>query len=650
VGFGLRLSGFLNNQLFGRSDMRRLILGTAGHIDHGKTALIGALTGIDTDRLQEEKARGISIDLGFAHLDLPGGVSLGIVDVPGHERFIRNMLAGVGGIDLVLFVVACDESIMPQTQEHFDIVSLLGVEHAVFALTKSDLVDEDMIDIVRDDVTGLIEDTPFEGSPIVATSTKTGSGLDEVRKALEQVAAGIEERTLGEVARLPIDRVFTMTGRGTVVTGTLWSGAVSTEDRLRLLPADKEVRVRSIEVHGQHVDRALAGRRTALGLHGIEKQVIERGDCVVSAGDFAATTMIDSEVHMLPAAARRVKAATRMRFHLGASEVMGRVYMLGAETLGPGEHCFAQIRFEAPVVAAFGDRFVIRTYSPMRTVGGGRVLDPVASKHRRRDPGVPEWLGVLGSEDLMRIVEGYIKRSPSGMRLDLLRLKLNRGKRHIRNLVQELESEDRVFEPSTGLFIHADTLDALGSKIDDILVSYQTSNRLVWGMPREELRERLGSIDMAFFGWILDRLQAEGRVFTKKGSVRAGSGDVELTPDEVKLRSIIIDSLKAKPFQPPSEREIQSHSDVAPETARRVVNLLIEDGEVVRLGPGLIVHTSAVETAASKVAAYLRQHGEATASDLKNLLGTSRKYAVPMLEHLDRLGVTRRSGNKRTLP
>jgi selenocysteine-specific elongation factor len=328
--------------------MRRIVLGTAGHIDHGKTALIKALTGIDTDRLREEKTRGISIDLGFAHLDLPGGAKLGIVDVPGHERFVKNMLAGVGGIDLVLFVVACDEGIMPQTKEHFDIVSLLGVKQGVFALTKSDLVDEDMVELVRDDVEGLIKGTWFEGSPTIPTSVKTGQGLDDLLEALDGVVGRIEERQLGEAVRLPVDRVFTISGRGTVVTGTLWSGTIAKEDRLQVLPGAKPVRVRSVEVHGQEVDRAYAGQRTALGLHGIEKRALERGHCVVSAGDFEATTLVDVRLDLLRESPTPLKSKARIRFHLGASEVMGRVYMVAKEKIGPGEWCFSQVRLETP--------------------------------------------------------------------------------------------------------------------------------------------------------------------------------------------------------------------------------------------------------------------------------------------------------------
>jgi selenocysteine-specific elongation factor len=629
--------------------LRRLILGTAGHIDHGKTALIKALTGIDTDRLEEEKARGISIDLGFAHLDLPDGMTLGVVDVPGHERFIKNMLAGVGGIDLVLFVVACDEGIMPQTTEHFDIVRLLGVDHAVFALTKADLVGGDMVELVREEVENLLKTTPLEGSPILPTSTKTGQGIEEIRGALERVAAMVEERRIGEATRLPIDRVFTMTGRGTVVTGTLWSGVISCEDRLEILPGDRPIRVRSVEVHGVHVDKAYAGQRTAVGVHGVEKQDVERGQCVVSPGDFGATAIVDAELGLLPAAPRSLKHGARIRFHLGASEVMGRLFLFDTATVGPGEKVLAQVRLEHPIVAAFGDRFVLRTYSPMRTVGGGCILDPLASRHKRRDQAVLERLKVLAAGDAKAAAEAHVMSSHSGARIETLRLKLNRGLHAVEAITQELVKEATVFEPSPGFFIHAEVLRQLENDMETVLTRYRSSNRLKWGMPREELRERMGSVDMSFFNWILGRLAADGRISIKKGNVRAGTGGVELSSEESQAQAMIIGLLKADLFRPPSERDLAGKSGVGPGTFGKVLALLIEDGTVVRLEPGLVVHAAAVDEARSRIVGYLSEKGEGTASDLKSVLGTTRKYAVPLLEHLDRMGVTRRAGDKRTL-
>jgi selenocysteine-specific elongation factor len=626
-----------------------VILGTAGHIDHGKTALIMALTGIDTDRLKEEKSRGISIDLGFAHMDLPDGHTLGIVDVPGHERFIKNMLAGIGGIDFVLFVVACDEGIMPQTREHFDIVTILGVKQAVFALTKSDLADEGMIDLVRDEVEGMIRGTRFEGSPLIPTSVKTGDGVEEVRNALARVAGGIRRRKVGSAVRLPIDRVFTMTGRGTVVTGTLWSGRIRKEDRLQIQPGEKPVRVRSVEVHGHEVEEAIAGQRTALGLHGVEKSEIDRGYAVVSPGDFPATTDLDARLQVLASAPRAIKTGTRIRFHLGSSEVMGRVYLLESDALEPCGSGFVRLRLEMPVVAGLGDRFVLRTYSPMRTVGGGTVLDPLAPKHKRHDKSVIERLGLLEAGDLDRVVEAYIEGADYGLRPAAIRLRVNCGLDELNSVIARLKESGSVLEPTPGLYVHTKSVDRLEKRVEGILGDFQKERRLEWGMPKEELRERLGSVEMQLTNWVMERMERSGRLFTKRGDVRIGSGEVELTAEEQRARALIISLLRERPFQPPSEREIESGCGLSSEKLRRVVALLIQDGEVVRLEPGLIMHSGAIESAKEAIAAYLKDHGEATASELKDVLGTTRKYAVPLLEHLDRVGVTKRVGANRRL-
>jgi selenocysteine-specific elongation factor len=631
------------------SGMRRVIIGTAGHIDHGKTALVKALTGIDTDRLREEKERGISIDLGFAHLDLAGGVKVGVVDVPGHERFIKNMLAGVGGIDMVLFVVACDEGIMPQTREHFDIVSLLGVNHAVFALTKSDMVDRELVEAVREEVAEFIRDTRFKASPIIPTSVATGEGLPEMRKALEAMVAAVEERRIGEAVRLPIDRVFSMAGRGTVVTGTLWSGTIQQEARLEIQPGATPVRVRSIEVHGETVSEAMAGQRTALGIHGAEKAEIERGNCVVSAGDFEASSVLDLEILVLASAAKPLATRTRIRFHLGSSETIGRIFFLDRARLGPGERGFAQVRLEAPLVAGFRDRFVVRTYSPMRTIAGGSVLDPAASGRKRGDTRFIRTLEALARLDLGGAAEAHLRAFPRGARLEVLRKKLSCGLREIEAIVQELVKSGRAFQIPGGLYIHAECLAELEDGIEKMLLGHQAQNRLVWGISREELRERLGSIDTGVMNWLLGRLETGGRISIRKGSVRAGTGAVDLSPAEQRARSIILERLGRDLFQPPGEREIEAEARIPAEAFRKVMSLLVEDGEVIRLEPGLVIYKTAVDEAAARIGAYLGQHGEATAGDLKVLLGTTRKYAVPLLEHLDRIGVTRRKGDKRTL-
>ncbi len=628
--------------------MRRIVVGTAGHIDHGKTALIKALTGVDTDRLKEEKERGISIDLGFARIDLPDGIQVGLVDVPGHERFVKNMLAGVGGIDAVLFVVAADEGIMPQTREHFDIVCLLGVRHAVFALTKIDLVEPGMVELAREEVKKFIEGTPFVEAPVVATSAVTGEGLDDLRKAMLDVIEGIEERGIGEASRLPVDRVFSMSGFGTVVTGTLWSGKIARDDRLEILPAGTSVRVRGVEVHDEKVDRAYAGQRTAVALHGVDRAGLGRGDWVVTPGEFDVSPAVDTELYLLPTIPRKVRTGDRIRFHLGSSETLGRLFFIGKNDAGPGEKTFVQVRLEKPVVAAFGDRFVIRSYSPMSTMGGGRILDTRAGKHRKRETGVVEFLGLLASGSPVDIVEAHFKRYARGVVLEELRKRLNLGRTEAESLAASLVADGRLREVRPGSYIHADVLRNLEGLLTSALEDYQSRRNLEWGMSKEELRKRLGLSD-GLLNWILERLANEGQVFARKGRVRVGSSEVELNAKEEAARKTVLRLLEDRMFQTPSEAEIAKEARTDSATLRKVINLLVEAGTVVKLDAGVYVHGRAIEEARTKVAEYLEANGEATVSELKNVLGTTRKYAVPILEHLDRLGVTRRAGDKRKL-
>ncbi len=623
--------------------MRNLILGTAGHIDHGKTSLVKALTGIDTDRLREEKLRGISIDLGFAFLDVAPDVRLGIVDVPGHERFIKNMLAGVGGIDLVLFVVASDEGIMPQTQEHFDIVLLLGVRHGVFALTKTDLVDEDLIGLVRKEVEEMISDTPLKGAPIVPVSTKTGDGIDRIKEALLDVSRRIEEREAGSAIRLPIDRVFTVAGRGTVVTVTLWSGRIRSGSRLVIQPEGIEVRVRSIEVHGRPVELATAGQRTALGLHGVSREHIERGSCVVSPGDFEPTTLLDAEFVLLSSAPKPLRSGTRVRFHVAASEIMGRIFLSGSDKIEPGHKGFCQIKLEQPAVAAYMDRFVIRTYSPMRTIGGGRILDPLAER-RKKVRAYESWLRRLAVENAEEAVLAHImRRGLVGM--PQLLPHVNTGSREVAGIIEQLLERGEVFEIASGVYVHRSRIEELQSRIEELLRVEQHKDRLKWGMSKEELRERLGRIDMALLNWTLARMQTQGRIHLRKGDVRIGTKEVELDPEEERARQAVTAALRSGGFQPPGEKELETEVGLAPGIFQKVVRLLIEDGRIVRLQPGILMHVEAIAEARSLVEAYLREHGKATVSELKKVLGTSRKYAVPLLEYLDRSGLTRRDAS-----
>src|SRR5918999_1795344 len=384
--------------------MKQVVMGTAGHIDHGKTQLIKTLTGIDTDRLKEEKERGITIDLGFAHLRFADDTEVGVIDVPGHERFVRNMLAGVGGIDLVMLVIAADEGVMPQTREHLAICQLLRIKDGLVALTKTDLVDEDWLELVSEDTREFLKGTFLEGKPIVPVSAKTGQGIDDLRRGLQTLVARVPPKQLEGKFRLPVDRVFTIRGFGTVVTGTLFSGTIRVEDRIEIYPKGIEAKIRGIQVHNASVAEAVAGQRTAINLQGIDKVELGRGDVLGHPGEFASTFMLDAVLQHLADAPRPLRHRARVRLHLGTSEIMGRVMLLDRDELAPGEEAYVQFRLESPAVALPRDRYVIRSYSPVQTIGGGILLEVQPRKHRRYEEGLANHFRLLAESSAEEVV------------------------------------------------------------------------------------------------------------------------------------------------------------------------------------------------------------------------------------------------------
>lgn len=626
--------------------MRSLILGTAGHIDHGKTALVKALTGIDTDRLPEEKLRGISIDLGFASMLVDDQIRIGIVDVPGHERFIKNMLAGAGGIDFALFVVAADEGIMPQTIEHLDIINLLGVTNAIFAITKIDLVDDETTEAVRDEIEDLVSQTPLEASPMVKVSAKTGEGIEELKRVIADVARRIDAVRNTDVVRLPIDRVFSVAGWGTVVTGTLWSGVVRVGDRLKILPLGKDVKVRSIEIHGSPTDVATPGQRTAFGLHGVGKDEISRGDCLVSPEDFASSDTLDLDLEILARSKVSLKSGSRIRFHLGTSEVIGRVVLADCERLDPGGRSLAQVRLESPIVAGCGDRFVVRTYSPMTTIGGGRVLDPIAMRRRRKSLKDDAVLRSLLDFDYLSAIEGYVRQS-KGIRIEKLLPRFNLGKSKILELLQELASQGRVYHVQGGLIADAHTVFQIEEQIITFLKEEQSKERLRWGIPRQTLRSNFSQVDWSLLDWVLERLHQKGLVAIRRGFVRYGSEDLQLGEQDRSAVETIRDLIKQGGLQPPSEFEIQSLAGVDRKKFEIIIDMLVEAGEIVRVQPGMIFHSSAIGDAKRIIGEYLSKKPKAPAGELKDVLGITRKHAIPLLEHLDRIGFTVRDSQGR---
>jgi len=508
--------------------MRHVVVGTAGHIDHGKTSLVKALTGTDTDRLPEEKARGITIDLGFAFLEEPDGLVIEIVDVPGHERFVKNMLAGAGGIDLALLVVAADEGVMPQTREHLAICQLLRIKSGLVVLSKADLAEPEWIDLVREDVRRALAPTFLAGCPIVAASVKTGTGLPELRAALADLARAVPAKDPDRTARLPIDRVFTVKGFGTVVTGT----------------------------HGHTVPQATAGQRTAVNLQGVERAAIERGDVLAPAGTLVPTLLLDGTLELLEDAPRPVKTRDRVRFHVGTQEVMARVLPVDRPELAPGGSGQARFRLEAPVVALPGDRFVVRSYSPIVTIGGGSVLDIAPPRFKRRGPALAAHLALLAAGEPPAVLEEHLKQAGvAGARVADLRARTPFGPSLLRQLLDGLQHEGRVLAVDREWYLHRDASDRLRSQTLALLEAFHVENPLRAGISREELRSRVGNAQERVFTQLLTALEAEGVVKSARDQVRLGSHAIRLSPDQERVVKGLEADFRAAGAAPPSPEE-----------------------------------------------------------------------------------------------
>jgi len=626
-----------------------VVVGTAGHIDHGKTSLVKALTGTDTDRLPEEKARGITIDLGFAFLEEPG-LTIEIVDVPGHERFVRNMLAGVGGIDLAMLVIAADEGVMPQTREHLAICSLLRIKAGLIALTKADLVEADWLELVRDDVAGAVRGTFLEGAPIVPVSSKTGQGLDDLRAALRTLAASVPPRGTDELPRLPIDRVFTVRGFGTVVTGTLTAGTLTTDDRVEIYPKRAEAKIRGLQAHGHPVASARAGQRTAINLQGLERAAIDRGDVVGLPGTLVPSVLVDGTLELLPDAPRAVKTRTRVRFHVGTSEIMARALLLDRPELEPGETAFARFRLEAPLVARPGDRFVVRSYSPVLTIGGGTLLDVDPPRFKRKGPALVAHLDLLRRGSPEVVLEEHIRHVGSGgVRLTTLAGRVPFGPERLRAVLEGLQTAGRVISIDRDWFIHPDSFGRLRGLVVDELTAFHRANPLKPGMSREELRGRAGGADERVFAFLLSSLGAESVVKTERDKVRLASHEVRLSPAQQRVVDVLEAEFSRAEAAPPSAEEALGRAGVRGDEENELFQVLVQSGKLVRVKESLFFHAQALDSIQTKLVALLRERKEIGPGDIKDLLGISRKYAIPLLEFFDQRRVTARVGERRIL-
>jgi selenocysteine-specific elongation factor len=629
--------------------MKSIIVGTAGHIDHGKTALVKALTGIDADRLEEEKRRGITIDLGFAHMELagPGGetLRLGLVDVPGHERFVRNMLAGVGGIDLVLLVIAADESIKPQTREHLDILQLIGVRRGIAVLTKSDTVDAETLDVVRLEVEEFLHGTFLEHAPILAVSALTGAGLDTLKRAMVEAAGTLEPRDAQALVRLPIDRVFTMKGFGTVVTGTLISGTIRKDEELEVFPSRRRVRVRGVQVHGQAAETALAGQRTALNLAGASTEDLDRGMTLATPETFAATRSVDTQLQLLPSAPRGLKSRTRVHFHSNTMETVGEIRIHGHGQIGPGEIRFARVVLSEPALLLPGDRFIIRQFSPVVTIGGGAVLDAAPAK---RAPGLESFLGMLASGSAEAILQARIGRhGSSGVSLAALVAETGFSTAKIQDSLAAAIGQGTICTVRE-ILLDATALEALKTGLIATIRQFHQQNPLAPGISREQLREQ-GKIPPEMFIGVLELLLRGKKVEVSGESVRLPGQGVVMKDEEAESKKKIEEAFASAGLRVPALYEVIAGLKVDKARAQKIVTLLLRDRVLVKLSDELVFHRSALEQLRSQIAARKSKSPRMDVAQFKELTGVSRKYAIPLLEYLDREHVTRRSGDVREI-
>ena len=633
--------------------MKQIILGTAGHIDHGKTSLIKAITGINTDRLKEEKLRGITIELGFAYLDLPSGQHLGIVDVPGHEKFVKNMVAGATGIDLVAMVIAADEGVMPQTREHMEICTLLGIKYGLIVLTKIDLVDEEWLELVTDDIIDFVMGTFLEKAPIAAVSSTTGVGLQEFIKTLDELSVLIPTRSPTSLFRLPVDRVFTMKGFGTVITGTLISGDVQVGDTIMLYPSGITSKVRGIQVHNHSVNIAKTGMRTAINFQGLEKASVSRGDVLSNPEALKPSYMLDVWFHYLNSNKKPVKNRTRIRFHTGTNEVLGILVLLEKEELLPGETATAQLRIDSPVAVIKDDRFVIRSYSPVRTIGGGHILNPIPQKHKRFKPEIIKGLKGLMDHGPEDIISYHVDESGyQGVAFSDLKIMTSVHEKQLHNIMQDLLSKRTVIlaDRENRIYIHKNSFDRLKKETSVCLDNYHRANPLKAGMPKEELRSKLpGLQDSKLFNLMFNQMIKDKEIVAEENTVRLASYTVSLGVDQADIREKILDVYRENGLTPPYFKELIKTLDLEPSRAKDVLMLLLDQGLIVKAKEDLYFHAKSVQELQQKLVDFLVSHQEITTPQFKEMTGVSRKYLIPLIEHFDAQNVTIRIGDIRKL-
>jgi len=631
--------------------LKHVIAGTAGHIDHGKSALVEALTGTNPDRLEEEKRRGITIDLGFAFLDL-GEVRLGFVDVPGHEKFVRNMLAGVGGIDVVLFAIAADESIKPQTREHFDICRLLGIPRGIIAITKSDLVNTDALGLVRLEIEEFVRGSFLEAAPIVAVSARTGAGLEALKQELLRVARAVPAKDETRRFRLPIDRAFAMKGFGTVVTGTLVSGSVNVEDEAELYPAGKIVRIRGLRSGGNKIARAVAGQRTAANLAGAEREEIERGMALAPPGIFAATARVDARVTLL-SSARPLKNRARVHFHQGTAEAIAEVILLdGDAEMAPGESGFVQLRLDARILVLPGDRFILRQFSPVVTIGGGVVLDARPSRQRRNDPGVKLFLETLERGTRDEILGALAEASSRVLTLRSIESRTGWMETEIREAATKLAASGRarILAEQPLTIVSMRLAEECAAAVRKVIEDFHKANPLLPGIPKQELRGRAGNPGGEMFQAVLDDLVKARAVIVSGDVVQRAGREIVLSAEEVRAKELIEREFEGAGLAVPSFATVLEKLPVERQRAQKILQILLREKTLIKIAEDLVFHRTAIARLREMLGKYRKERGQRLPiGAFKELTGVTRKYAIPLLEYLDREHVTRRAGDERVI-
>ncbi len=633
--------------------IKHVIVGTAGHIDHGKSSLVEALTGTNPDRLEEEKRRGITLDLGFAFLTLEG-VRLGLVDVPGHERFVRNMLAGAGGIDLVLLVIAADEGIKPQTREHFEICRLLGIPRGLIAITKSELVDADSLGLVRMEIEEFVRGSFLENAPIVPVSARSGAGLEELKNTLRGAAQAVAAKDATQHFRLPIDRSFAMKGFGTVVTGTLISGAVKVEDEVELYPVRKRLRVRGLHSGGKQIQRAVAGQRTAVNLAGIEHEEITRGMVLASAGLFEATRRVDARVTLL-GSAPPLKNRARVHFHQGTAEAIAEVVLLsddvGAE-IAAGGSAFAQLQLDKPWLLLPGDRFILRRFSPVVTIGGGTVLDARAPRHRRKDAAVAPFLGVLEHGKREEILGALVEATPRGLTLAEILARTGWIESETRAAAEKLAAAKRarILGSAPIVVAPAQAVTDCAAAIRKAVESFHRANPLLPGIPKQELRGKTGRARMEIFDAALGELVAARALLAAGDLVSQAGREITLSTEEARAKELIEREFENAGLTVPGFASVLAKLPVDAARAQKILQILLREKVLVKISSDLVFHRNTLLKLREMLAKYRKERGaRLPITVFKELTGITRKYAIPLLEHLDREQVTRRAGDERVI-